>query len=93
VSAGLAVSLLGGHPAPSTPEVTPRAHRSSRRLALRIHAAFSAALVSSQVVIWAATGAGYFWPGWVLAGWGLLLALDAWDVLLRRPVTEADIDH
>jgi len=23
------------------------------------------------IVIWAATGAGYFWPIWPLLGWGL----------------------
>ena len=42
--------------------------------------------------IWAVTGFGYFWPGWVLAGWGVLLLLDAWNVYFRRPVTEAEVD-
>lgn len=42
--------------------------------------------------IWAVGGAGYFWPGWVLAGWGVLLVLDAWNVYGRRPVTEADVE-
>jgi hypothetical protein len=41
---------------------------------------------------WAITGAGYFWPVWVLAGWGAGLAMHAWDVFLRRPVDEAEID-
>ena len=44
------------------------------------------------VLVWAVTGAGYFWPVWVIAGWGIGLVLHAWDVFLRRPVTEADID-
>ena len=22
------------------------------------------------IVVWAVTGFGYFWPGWVLGGWG-----------------------
>ena len=44
------------------------------------------------VFVWLITGAGYFWPGWVMAGWGILLALQAWDVFWRRPITEADID-
>ena len=42
---------------------------------------------------WAVTGAGYFWPGWVLAGWGVLLLLDAWNLYFRRPITEDEIDE
>jgi fatty acid desaturase len=45
------------------------------------------------VGIWAFSGAGYFWPGWVLAGWGVALLLDAWNVYYRRPITEAEIDE
>ncbi len=44
------------------------------------------------IVVWASTGAGYFWPVWVLAGWGVGLILHAWDVFVRRPVTDADVD-
>jgi hypothetical protein len=59
---------------------------------------FSAHVVTYVVVnaflilIWAVTGAGYFWPIWVIGGWGVGLALHAWDTFLRRPVTEADVD-
>lgn len=42
--------------------------------------------------VWALSGYGYFWPGWVLAGWGVLLALDGWRAFFRRPVTDADIE-
>lgn len=42
--------------------------------------------------IWAVSGFGYFWPGWVLAGWAVLLVLDAWNVYFRRPITEADVE-
>ncbi|MGW5189801.1 2TM domain-containing protein [Kribbella sp. NPDC004138] len=45
------------------------------------------------VGIWAITGRGYFWPGWVLAGWGVLLALNVWQVFFRHEVTEADIQR
>lgn len=45
------------------------------------------------VVVWAATGFGYFWPGWVLGGWGVLLILDGWNAFYRRPVTEGDVDE
>lgn len=44
------------------------------------------------VAIWALTGAGYFWPVWVLAGWGAGLVLHAWTAFIQRPITEADID-
>ena len=42
--------------------------------------------------IWAVTGAGDFWPGWVLGGWGVLLLLDAWNMYFRDPITEDEID-
>ena len=45
------------------------------------------------VFVWLVTGAGYFWPGWVMAGWGVLLGLHAWDVFGRRPITEAEVDR
>ena len=45
------------------------------------------------VGIWAMTGFGYFWPGWVLAGWGVLLVLDGWDAYYRHDVTEGDIQR
>jgi hypothetical protein len=44
------------------------------------------------VVVWAIGDRGSFWPGWVMAGWGVLLMLDAARIYLRGPVTEADID-
>jgi hypothetical protein len=44
------------------------------------------------VFVWAVTGAGYFWPVWILAGWGIGLVLHAWDTFVRRPVTDADVE-
>jgi hypothetical protein len=46
---------------------------------------------SLLVVIWAVSGGGYFWPIWVIAGWGVGLALNAWTVYFERPITEEDI--
>ena len=43
------------------------------------------------VGIWAVTGFGYFWPGWVMAGWGVFLALAVWDVYFRAPISEVDV--
>ena len=51
-------------------------------------------VVNAMLVgVWAVTGAGYFWPVWVLLGWGVGVILNAWDVFLRRPITEADVDR
>lgn len=42
--------------------------------------------------VWAVTKHGYFWPAWVLAGWGIAEVLSYWDAFRRRPISEADID-
>ena len=49
------------------------------------------AVNSFLVVLWAFTGMGYFWPAWVMAGWGVGLALAAWDAYFRRPISDADV--
>jgi hypothetical protein len=45
-----------------------------------------------MIGIWAFTGAGYFWPAWIMGSWGIGLALHAWEVYFKRPVTEADVE-
>lgn len=51
-------------------------------------------LVNAFLVgIWAVSGFGYFWPGWVMAGWGLIMILTAWDLFFRHDVTEEDIQR
>ena len=45
------------------------------------------------IMVWWMGGAGYFWPAWVLAGWGIGLVLNAWEVYGRKPITEADIER
>lgn len=45
------------------------------------------------VGIWALTGAGYFWPIWVIGGWGIGLILHAWNAFFVRPITEEDIQR
>ena len=61
----------------------------------KLRADFAAYVIINIFLVgtWAATGFGYFWPGWVLAGWGTLLLLDAWNLRYRGPVTDDDIDH
>jgi hypothetical protein len=62
-------------PLPAPPPVD-RAAR--RRRWLQSHAVVYALVMALLVFIWLTTGAGYFWPQWPIAGWGLLLALHAW---------------
>ncbi len=57
----------------------------------RSHAVIYLAVNTILVAIWIASGAGYFWPIWPIVGWGAALALNAWVVYGRRPITEEDI--
>ncbi len=46
---------------------------------------------SLLVVVWAVTNEGtYFWPMWPLLGWGIGLAMHAWETF-RRPISEEAI--
>jgi hypothetical protein len=47
---------------------------------------------SFLVVIWALTNPhGYFWPVWPLAGWGIGVVLNAWDVYRKEDFDEDQI--
>lgn len=52
-------------------------------------------LVINGVVwaLWALTDGGYPWPAWLSGAWGIGLVLNAWDVYVRRPITEEDIER
>src|SRR4029078_9380575 len=43
------------------------------------------------IVVWAITGAGYFWPGWVLGGWGIGLLFHAWATFRQEPIEEDEM--
>jgi hypothetical protein len=43
------------------------------------------------VVIWAVTGANFFWPAFPMAGWGIGLVFNAWDVYRRQIPTEEQV--
>ncbi len=55
------------------------------------HVAVYVVVNTMLVVVWAASGAGYFWPIWPIVGWGVGLALNAWSIYGRKPITEEDI--
>jgi 2TM domain len=43
--------------------------------------------------VWAVTGSGYPWPAWITGFWLIGLVFNAWDVYMRRPITEADVQR
>ncbi len=71
LSRRLAESLLRGN----APARSGEAARASRHLGLKVVAAAAAGVAAVVVVVWAATGAGEFWPKWVLLSLGLIVAM------------------
>lgn len=52
------------------------------------------ALVNAGLIaIWATTGRGFFWPGFVLGFWGVGVVMHVWSVFFNRPITEADVQR
>lgn len=54
----------------------------------RAHASIYVAVNVVLVVVWASTGSGLFWPIFPLLGWGIGVAVHAWDVYGRKPISE-----
>lgn len=49
-------------------------------------------LVNALLIgIWALSGAGFFWPIFVIFGWGVGVVLNAYDVYIKKPITEDEI--
>lgn len=57
----------------------------------RGHVFIYVAVNTMLVVIWAVTGAGFFWPIFPILGWGIGVAANAWDVYARKPISEDEI--
>jgi 2TM domain len=45
------------------------------------------------VVIWAMSGAGFFWPIFPILGWGIGISFHAWDTFRRGEPSEAKIQR
>ena len=60
----------------------------------RVHFAVYLAVNALLVLIWAATGAGYFWPVWPILGWGIGVVAHAVSVYVgSSEISEAQIDR
>jgi uncharacterized membrane protein YecN with MAPEG domain len=66
---------------------------------LKAKRAFQANIVSYLVVnaflvgIWAVSGAGFFWPIFVMLGWGFGLVMHAWQVYGQKGISEDDVQR
>ena len=70
-------------PAPAPTPQPPSRGLTPRRLRPELAAFVAVNLM--LIVIWAATGAGYFWPIWPILGWGLgLIGPCSWAPHRRR---------
>ena len=56
---------------------------------------FIYSLVNTALIgIWAiATPDALFWPIFVILGWGIGVLANAWDVFVRKPITDAEIER
>jgi uncharacterized membrane protein len=45
----------------------------------------AAAVTALTVIVWALTGAGSFWPIWVIFGLGIAVAVSAWRASGPQP--------
>jgi 2TM domain-containing protein len=57
----------------------------------RTHLVMYVVINAFLVGIWAITGADFFWPIFVIGGWGIGLIGNAWDVYGRKPISESEI--
>ena len=75
----------------TSPEYSQAKARAEKKRKFRADLVAYIVINAFLVVVWAITGHGYFWPGWVLGVWGVFLILGAWDVRFRREVTDEEI--
>jgi uncharacterized ion transporter superfamily protein YfcC len=59
----------------------------------RTHIVIYVLVNTMLVVIWAVTGAGFFWPVFPILGWGVGVGANAWDVYGRKPLSEDEIQR
>ena len=57
----------------------------------RMHVMIYLLVNAMLVLIWAMTGAGFFWPAFPIAGWGIGVVANAIDVYVLHDPTEEQI--
>jgi hypothetical protein len=67
--------------------------RLRKKSEFRAHALSYVLVNGFLVIIWAVTGALFFWPVFIIAGWGIGLAFHAWDVYRRQEYSEEQIQR
>jgi len=60
---------------------------------LFVYVVFNAVLWGVWAVIGVTSHSWFPWPLWVTLGWGIGLAFNAWDVYVRRPISESDVQR
>jgi hypothetical protein len=64
-----------------------------KRQDFRAHLLIYTLVNSFLVVIWAVTGAGFFWPVFPMVGWGIGVVMNAWDVYFAGDFSEDQIER
>jgi hypothetical protein len=66
--------------------------RLKKQADFKLHAMIYLLVNGFLVVIWWMTGASFFWPIFLIFGWGIGVAANWWDAYLRAVPTEVEID-
>ena len=65
--------------------------RLKKQADFKLHAMIYLLFNGFLVVIWWMTGAAFFWPIFLIFGWGIGVAANWWDAYLRAVPTEVEI--
>jgi 2TM domain len=66
-------------------------HRLKKKRDFKMHLLMYVLINALLVGIWALSGGDFFWPIFVIGGWGIGLVANAWDVYGRKPISEDEI--
>jgi 2TM domain len=58
-----------------------------------VHVIVNAVVWSVWIMITLSSHSWWPWPVFVTLGWGIGLVMNAWDVYVRKPITENELQH